>query len=77
MKRYHDKHIEKQIFYPCDLVLFFTSILILFPRKLRSKPFKVTHIFQSRMVELQNDKGERFKANGLRIKSYLGRKKTI
>ncbi|XP_049406179.1 uncharacterized protein LOC125869784 [Solanum stenotomum] len=43
--------------------------------KLRCKwsgPFKVTHVFQSGAIELENDKGERFKANVQRIKAYLG-----
>ncbi|XP_049360376.1 uncharacterized protein LOC125825073 [Solanum verrucosum] len=49
--------------------------LCLFPRKLRSKwsgPFTVTQVFQSGAIELENDKGKRFKANGQRIKAYLG-----
>ncbi|XP_015170810.1 uncharacterized protein [Solanum tuberosum] len=37
-----------------------------------SGPFKVTQVFQSGAIELENDKGERFKANGQRIKAYLG-----
>ncbi|KAG5605945.1 hypothetical protein H5410_027437 [Solanum commersonii] len=43
--------------------------------KLRSKwsgPFKVTQVFESGVIKLENDKGERFKANGQRIKAYLG-----
>ncbi|XP_015161070.1 uncharacterized protein [Solanum tuberosum] len=64
---YHNKHIEKRTFRPNELVLLFNSRLRLFTRKLRSKlsgPFKVTQVFQSGVVELENDKGERFKANG-------------
>ncbi|XP_015158400.1 uncharacterized protein [Solanum tuberosum] len=75
MKLYHDKHIEKRSFTPGDLVLLFNSRLRLFPGKLRSKwsgPFKVTQVFQSSAIELENDKDERFKANGQRIKAYLG-----
>ncbi|XP_049410633.1 uncharacterized protein LOC125873828 [Solanum stenotomum] len=75
MKLYHDKRIEKRTFTPGDLVLLFNSRLRLFPGKLRSKcsgPFKVTQVFQSGAIELENDKGERFKANGQRIKAYLG-----
>ncbi|XP_049348199.1 uncharacterized protein LOC125812769 [Solanum verrucosum] len=75
MKLYHDKHIEKKSFNPGDLMLLFNSRLRLFLGKLRSKwsgPFKVTQVFQSGAIELENDKGERFKANGQRIKAYLG-----
>ncbi|XP_015167995.1 uncharacterized protein [Solanum tuberosum] len=75
MNLYHDKNIEKISFTPGDLVLLFNSRLRLFPGKLRSKwsgPFKVTHVFQSGAIELENDKGERFKANGQRIKALLG-----
>ncbi|XP_049406171.1 uncharacterized protein LOC125869774 [Solanum stenotomum] len=32
----------------------------------------VTQVFQSGAIELENDKGEMFKANGQRIKAYLG-----
>ncbi|XP_049357043.1 uncharacterized protein LOC125821700 [Solanum verrucosum] len=75
MKLYHDKHIEKISLTPGDLVLLFYTRLHLFPEKLRSKwsgSFKVTHVFQSGAIELENDKGKRFKANGQRIKAYLG-----
>ncbi|XP_049354649.1 uncharacterized protein LOC125819225 [Solanum verrucosum] len=67
MKLYHDKHIEKKTFTPGDLVLLFNSRLRLFSGKLRSKwsgPFKVTPVFQSGAIELENDKGERLKSNG-------------
>ncbi|XP_049375525.1 uncharacterized protein LOC125840601 [Solanum verrucosum] len=75
MKLYHDKHIEKRSFTPGDLVLLFNSRLRMFPGKLRSKwfgPFKVTQVFQYGAIELENDKDERFKGNGQRIKAYLG-----
>ncbi|XP_015161840.1 uncharacterized protein [Solanum tuberosum] len=67
MKVYHDKHIEKRTFNPRDLVLLFNSRLRLFLGKLRSKwsgPSKVTQVFQSGAIELENDKGDRFKTNG-------------
>ncbi|XP_015164444.1 uncharacterized protein [Solanum tuberosum] len=74
IKLYYDKHIEKRSFTPGDLVLLFNSRLRLFSGKLRpkwSEPFKVTHVCQSGAIELENDKGERFKDNGQRIKAYL------
>ncbi|XP_015164450.1 uncharacterized protein [Solanum tuberosum] len=74
MKLYHDRHIEKRRFTPRDLVLLFNSRLRLFLGMLRSKwsgPFKVTQVFQSGAIELENDKGERFKSNGQLIKEYL------
>jgi len=67
--------LKKKSFTPGDLVLLFNSRLRMFPRKLKSKwsgPFKVTQVFQSGAIELENEKGERFKPNGQRIKSYLG-----
>ncbi|XP_049381223.1 uncharacterized protein LOC125845731 [Solanum stenotomum] len=75
IKLYHDNHIEKRTFRHGDLVLLFNSRLCLFPRKFRSKwsgQFKVTQVFQSGDIELKNDKGLRFKANGQCIKAYLG-----
>jgi len=36
-----------------------------------SNPFKVTKVFKSGAIELENSKGERFKANGQRVKEYL------
>lgn len=75
MKLYHREHIEKKSFTHGDLLLLFNSRICLFPRKLRSKwsrPFKVVQLFQSGTIDLENDKGERFKANGKRIKAYLG-----
>ncbi|KAK4706677.1 hypothetical protein R3W88_033777 [Solanum pinnatisectum] len=75
MKLYHDKHIEKRTSNPGDLVLLFNSRLRQFLGKLRSKwfgPFKVTQVFQLGAIELENDKGERLKANGQQIKAYLG-----
>ncbi|XP_049399773.1 uncharacterized protein LOC125863824 [Solanum stenotomum] len=75
MKMYHDKHIKKRTFSPGDLVLLFNSRLRLFPGKLRFKwsgPFKITQVFQSGAIELENAKSERFKANGQQVKAYLG-----
>jgi len=75
MKLYHDNHIEKRNFTPGDLVLLFNSRLHLFLGKLRSKwsgTFRVTQVFQSGAIELENEKGKRFKANGQGIKAYLG-----
>jgi len=67
MNLYHDKHIEKRTFSPGDLLLLFNTRLRQFPGKLRPKwsgPFNVTQVFQSGAIELENEKGERFKANG-------------
>ncbi|KAK4731477.1 hypothetical protein R3W88_024465 [Solanum pinnatisectum] len=80
MKLYLNKHIEKRSFTPSDLVLLFNSRLRLFPGKLRSKwsgPFKVTQVFQSGAIELENEKGKKFKANGQRVKEYLGPPKDV
>lgn len=75
MKRYLDNHIDKRSFSPLDLVLLLNSRLGLFLGKLRSKlsgPFTVTQVCQCRAVERENDKREKFKVNGKRIKEYLG-----
>lgn len=55
--------------------MLFDSRLHLFPRKLRSKwsgLFNVTKVFQSRIIDLENEKEGSFKENGKRIKAYLG-----
>ncbi|XP_049397295.1 uncharacterized protein LOC125861440 [Solanum stenotomum] len=51
------------------------ALLHLFPGKLKSKwsgSFKFTQVFQYGAIDLENEKGERFKANGQRIKAHLG-----
>ena len=53
----------------------FNSRLKLFPRKLKSRwsgPFKVTHSYPHRAVELCNTRGDIFKVNGKSMKLYHG-----
>ncbi|KAK4721338.1 hypothetical protein R3W88_011571 [Solanum pinnatisectum] len=80
MNKYHDRKIEKQEFVVGDLVLLFNSRLRLFPGKLKSKwtgPFIVTQVFPHGAVELENNKGTRFKVNGQRIKVYMGKEENV
>lgn len=67
MKLYHDKHIEKRTFTAGDFVLLNNYRLHLFLGKLRSiwsGTFKVTQVFHLSAIEIENDKGVRFKFNG-------------
>ena len=66
-KKWHDAHIMKKNFQVNDLVLLFNSRLHLFPGTLKSRssgPFKVVQTFPKSAIELENDKGGRFKMNG-------------
>ncbi|XP_049360369.1 uncharacterized protein LOC125825064 [Solanum verrucosum] len=67
MKKYHDQKIEKHEFASGDLLLLFNSRLRLFHGKLKSKwtgPFRGVQVFSHEAVELENEKGTRFKVNG-------------
>ncbi|CAM8923711.1 unnamed protein product [Rhodiola kirilowii] len=72
-KKWHDKRIIRREFKKRDKVLLFNSRLKLFPRKLRSRwsgPFIVHKPYKDGHVELLNDEGSIFKANGQRLKHY-------
>ena len=54
-------------------VLLFNSRLKLFPGKLKSRwmgPYTITEIFPHGAVEIENDKMDRFKVNGQRLKIF-------
>ncbi|KAK4372213.1 hypothetical protein RND71_007597 [Anisodus tanguticus] len=76
MKYLHDKKIMKREFNPGDMVLLFNLRFKLFPDKLKSKwfgPFKVVNVYPFGVVDLESDDDKRiFKANGQRIRHYLG-----
>ncbi|XP_047251365.1 uncharacterized protein LOC124886582 [Capsicum annuum] len=75
MKKYHDRKIEKRVFKRGDLVFFFNSRLKLFLGMLKSKwssPFKVSQVYSSRVLELENEDGSLFKVNRQRVKLYVG-----
>ncbi|CAM8934139.1 unnamed protein product [Rhodiola kirilowii] len=72
-KKWHDKRIFRHEFKKGDKVLLFNSRLRLFPGKLRSRwsgPFIVQKPHKDGHVELLNDEGAIFKANGQRFKHY-------
>ncbi|CAM8895895.1 unnamed protein product [Rhodiola kirilowii] len=72
-KKWHDKRIFRREFKKGDKVLLFNSRLKLFPGKLRSRwsgPFIVHKPHKDGHVELLNDDGTIFKANGQRLKHY-------
>ncbi|KAI9107427.1 hypothetical protein K1719_021464 [Acacia pycnantha] len=74
-KRDHDRKIIPKSFEPGQSVLLYNSKLRLFPGKLKSRwsgPFQVVQASKFGDVELENEKGERFKANGQRLKHYWG-----
>ena len=79
-KRYHDAKIHPRDFHVGDKVLLFNSRLRLFPGKLKSRwsgPFTILEVNKFGSVEIENDKGERFKVNGQRVKRYFGDKLEI
>lgn len=75
MKLHHERRIEKREFQVGDLEILFNSRFKLFLSKLKSKwsgTFKVTQVFPSGLVELENKKGKLFKVNDKRVEQYAG-----
>ncbi|CAM8986871.1 unnamed protein product [Rhodiola kirilowii] len=75
-KLYHDKFILRRTFEIGYQVLLFSSRLRLMPGKLRSRwtgPYTVMTVFSYGALELEDPAtGNRFKANGQRVKHYQG-----
>ncbi|CAM8909001.1 unnamed protein product [Rhodiola kirilowii] len=72
-KKWHDKKIFRREFKKGEKVLLFNSRLKLFPGKLRSRwsgPFIVHKPHKDGHVELLNNDGTTFTANGQRLKHY-------
>ncbi|CAM8968123.1 unnamed protein product [Rhodiola kirilowii] len=72
-KKWHDKRILRREFKKGEKVLLFNSRLKLFPGKLRSRwsgPFTVQKPYEDGHVELLNNDGTTFTANGQRLKHY-------
>ena len=68
--------ILKREFKAGDQVLLFNSRLKLFPGNLKSKwsgPYTVVGSTTFGVVTLKTSNGEEFKANGQRLKQYLGK----
>ncbi|PHT26009.1 hypothetical protein CQW23_34373 [Capsicum baccatum] len=64
MKKYHDQRMVQRNFQKGDMVLLFNSRLKLFPGKLRSKwsgPYKISQVYSSGVVELEDSNGVVFK----------------
>ncbi|XP_070029468.1 uncharacterized protein [Nicotiana sylvestris] len=75
-KYLHDKYACNKEFKEGDLVLLFNSWLQRFLEKLKSKwsgPFEVVLVTLFGALDLKNKNGEIFKANGHRVKHYLGK----
>lgn len=73
LKRWHDKHIRPYEFEVGQLVLLFKSRLKFFSGKLKSRwsrPFTINQVFQYGVVELWDNKGDKFKATSQRLKHY-------
>ena len=73
-KLWHDKHLVKRDFNEWEDVLLYNSRLRLFPGKLKSRwsgPFKVVKVYPYGAIQISNEKGEKFKVNGHRLKPYL------
>ncbi|CAM8965449.1 unnamed protein product [Rhodiola kirilowii] len=72
-KKWHDKRIFRREFKKGDKVLLFNSRLKLFLGKLKSRwsgPFVVHKPYEDDHVEILNNEGTIFKANGQRLKHY-------
>ena len=64
----------KRDFHEGEDVLLYNSRLRFFPGKLKSRwsgPFKIIKVYPYGAIEISNDKGEKFKVNGHRLKPYL------
>ncbi|KAK0577519.1 hypothetical protein LWI29_034303 [Acer saccharum] len=72
-KRWHDKKLEVKELQVGQKVLLFNSRLKLFPGKLKSRwmgPYTITEIFPHGVVEIENEKREKFKVNRQRLKVF-------
>ena len=72
---FHDKSIARKTFEPNQKVLLYSSLLYMFPGKLRSRwtgPFIVKVVYPYGAVEIENaDNGKSFKFNGQPLKPFL------
>ena len=74
-KRWHDQKIVRREFKAGEQVLLYNSRLKLFPGKLKSRwsgPYTVLTSTPFGAVTLKAESGNEFKANGQRLKHYLG-----
>ncbi|CAM8928960.1 unnamed protein product [Rhodiola kirilowii] len=72
-RRWHDKLILKKQFSVGDKVLLFHSRYKLFPGKFKSRwfgPYRIHRVFDDGHLELVDNQGNLFKANGQRVKIY-------
>ncbi|CAM8962281.1 unnamed protein product [Rhodiola kirilowii] len=72
-RRWHDKLILKKQFSVGDKVLLFNSRYKLFPGKFKSRwfgPYIIHRVFDDGHLELVDNQGNVFKANGQRVKIY-------
>ncbi|GJS14228.1 reverse transcriptase domain-containing protein [Tanacetum coccineum] len=74
-KKIHDSKIKNRIFNIGDRVLLFNSRLKIFSGKLKTRwtrPFTITQVFPYGTAELSQTDRPNFKANGHRLKRYIG-----
>jgi len=73
-KLFHDRHIRRKEFCPCQKVLLYDSRLHLFIGKLRShctSLFIISHVLTHGAIEIQDaTRGTHFKVNGQRLKQF-------